>query len=128
MIFFRDRYIEQLLYQIEQLTEELQRVKSDYRRYLEEYLERIHELESVVSDHDRELNREREAKVDMIRQLEDGTKIAEAETIQRIQNAEGRILMIDQRFYAYFLLCDAMCNPVMIYFPLINTTYEKELS
>lgn len=98
MIFFRDRYIEQLLYQIEQLTEELQRVKSDYRRYLQEYLERIHELESVVSDHDRELNREREAKVDMIRQLEDGTKIAEAETIQRIQNAEGRILMIDQRF------------------------------
>lgn len=98
MIFFRDRYIEQLLYQIEQLTEELQRVKSDYRRYLEEYLERIHELESVVSDHDRELNREREAKVDIIRQLEDGTKIAEAETIQRIQNAEGRILMIDQRF------------------------------
>ncbi|KAK2724120.1 hypothetical protein QYM36_002455 [Artemia franciscana] len=94
----RDRYIEQLLYQIEQLTEELQRVKSDYRRYLEEYLERIHELESVVSDRDRELNREREAKVDMIRQLEDGTKIAEAETIQRIQNAEGKAKNLEDKF------------------------------
>lgn len=84
-IIFRDRYIEHLLHQLEQLSAELKKVRSDYYQDTTELRQEMLNLELRLSEKETEIQEALKQKEEIERKLSEAAQSAHIGSVVQLQ-------------------------------------------
>ena len=96
----RDRYIEHLLHQIEQMTAEMNRIRAESQRQVDSLRQNILDLELRLAEKDSELQEAIQGREDIERKLSEAAKSAQLGSVVQLQlqEAEKRAKGIEEKF------------------------------
>ena len=103
-MFYRDRYIEHLLHQIEQLTTELEYVRMESLRQHEALQNKVADLEMKLSEKQLEVDEALKGKEDIEKKLSEAAQSAQEGSVVQLQLQVVRNLLyciLTSNFYFY---------------------------